>query len=940
MKKMYPQRGRRGGIVAAIVFLLIGGLALITGCEQPNNSPGQQGDDAYTIAITQPPVEQGSFTVKAGNGDNVSAGPITGVAEGTAITLTATAEQGYRFVKFTVHGAEQLSGSGLVWTFNMPSDHVTVVAVFASVELLHISVEQPEEGRIYVTVEGDDPTDEDTTAYEGDEIVLTADPAAPGFKVVFTVTKDSGGNVQTNDEYDGETFVKTVFAMPPDDVTVTAEYASVEYDIAVGLPFGGSFTVQVENGQPAFANTKAKAGQTITLEAAPNPDLDLSFTVIGAELNPGSGHTRTFTMPANNVSISAIIDWDLMYPGAKSLDTTKFQSLSDAAINGNTVKWNGTGYQPVYYAFPGDVTLADYEALLIVSRISEIAKAPGISGDTRMRFDFRKGTVAAEDILVEYSYSATPYGLQFSPANGITYPPNGEFIFGVSGDQYTELINHPDKGFNLQNNFSGDGDYLKTGYKLTFEAIVLLPKRNTVFGEDGDEYILDPALANRRAFWDNVTPVYDWLLCRGDGQANYTFPSDVVIAEYDKLLIEYTYVDATRLEGLLNHNVVFRTNTSNSATDQFATYAITESRGSASWEIPLTPAVTTGFNISRRSGTGFSSPVPTIRIKSMKLIKTSPPGPQSYTVTFTSPSTGGSFTVKAGDDTLASGASVLEETQITLDATPAQDYDFVKFVVTGAVSNEYTDDHVTFTMPAANVTITAVFRDTNMLLLRKGRLQSPLGTLNNISYNSTNDALSVEGRGSLYVSATSTTIGTVMVFTKLDGDFVMEVDLISHTGNNNAGTAAGLIATPTRPLPALAQGDPNTTDILAQFVTVSRRHNQNGQFYNFNYPTSNNRVASTSNTASSITAPSAVKPWRLKMTRTGNTISTAVTELENTFAGGDFTVPDGPLYIGLHVSEGASSGTSTAQFTNFSVNGKSIDLSQDITTIADSDWSE
>lgn len=78
----------------------------------------------------------------------------------------------------------------------------------------------------------------------------------------------------------------------------------------------------------------------------------------------------------------------------------------------------------------------------------------------------------------------------------------------------------------------------------------------------------------------------------------------------------------------------------------------------------------------------------------------------SYTVTITQPASGGSFTANGESVTFTASQGDV----ITLEATPeSSSYKFVSWTVTGASPASTTNASTTFTMPAANVTVTASF---------------------------------------------------------------------------------------------------------------------------------------------------------------------------------------------------------------------------------------
>jgi hypothetical protein len=111
---------------------MIAGLLLASGCENP------AGDDEktipaaseYSITLTQP--ENGSFTVKPGDGTPTDGNSTA--APGATVTLTATPAQGWEFEKFTVTGAAVDEYTTNPAVFTMPLENITVTAVFKAEE--------------------------------------------------------------------------------------------------------------------------------------------------------------------------------------------------------------------------------------------------------------------------------------------------------------------------------------------------------------------------------------------------------------------------------------------------------------------------------------------------------------------------------------------------------------------------------------------------------------------------------------------------------------------------------------------------------------------------------------------------------------------------------------------------------------------------------------
>lgn len=75
--------------------------------------------------------------------------------------------------------------------------------------------------------------------------------------------------------------------------------------------------------------------------------------------------------------------------------------------------------------------------------------------------------------------------------------------------------------------------------------------------------------------------------------------------------------------------------------------------------------------------------------------------PTTYTITVNQPAQGGTIS--------ASAESAAKDAEITLTATPSENYSFTAWVVKDASDNDVTVSENKFTMPESNVTVTATF---------------------------------------------------------------------------------------------------------------------------------------------------------------------------------------------------------------------------------------
>lgn len=89
----------------------------------------------------------------------------------------------------------------------------------------------------------------------------------------------------------------------------------------------------------------------------------------------------------------------------------------------------------------------------------------------------------------------------------------------------------------------------------------------------------------------------------------------------------------------------------------------------------------------------------------------------THKINFTQPSEGGSFTVKVDGSAIASGADVDEGKTVTLEATPASGFNFNAWTITGATPASATSASTTFTVGTSDVTISAEFVSSSLLVL-------------------------------------------------------------------------------------------------------------------------------------------------------------------------------------------------------------------------------
>ncbi|MBP3742052.1 MAG: InlB B-repeat-containing protein [Treponema sp.] len=127
----------------------------------------------------------------------------------------------------------------------------------------------------------------------GETVTITATPA-DGYKLASISVKNGDTEV---------TVTNSTFTMPAANVTVSATFEALP-------PNTYSVTIAgIENGSVTSDKTSATAGETVTLTITPADYYKLNSISATSNENPvslnGDGNTRTFTMPAANVSVTA-----------------------------------------------------------------------------------------------------------------------------------------------------------------------------------------------------------------------------------------------------------------------------------------------------------------------------------------------------------------------------------------------------------------------------------------------------------------------------------------------------------------------------------------------------------------------------------------------------------------------------------------------------------
>ena len=172
---------------------------------------------------------------------------------------------------------------------SFPTDGTTATYYARWQQIYTVTVTQPTEGG---TIESDKET-----AIEGETVTLNAYPAEDYELEAWSVTEtESGATVELTDN---------TFTMPAANVTVTATFTAIDYNITVTQPTGGTISVSAET---------AHVGDLITLTATPNANYEFTSWSVTYQSEEGTTvavevTNNTFTMPAADVTVSAVFTY-------------------------------------------------------------------------------------------------------------------------------------------------------------------------------------------------------------------------------------------------------------------------------------------------------------------------------------------------------------------------------------------------------------------------------------------------------------------------------------------------------------------------------------------------------------------------------------------------------------------------------------------------------
>ena len=272
--------------------------------------------ETYTVTL----ITNGG-TINSGNIESYTAG--VGATLPTDVTKASTSTTEYTFAGW--YDAET-DGNRITHIGTDATGPKTYYAYWteSALEYTLTVTSSGENGTVSVTIDGQAVT----SATAGKTVTVTATPAEEAY---FLGWLDNNGNTgldtaqQTNQSF--------TFTMPAGNVSLTAEFEWITYDITVATCVHGSVTANKQS---------ARHGETVTLTVSPESGYRLDrIHAYGGESAldvTGSENTYTFTMPVGIVSVTADFIEDTpeasegLFDGNGNLTKSWDQMITDGII--------------------------------------------------------------------------------------------------------------------------------------------------------------------------------------------------------------------------------------------------------------------------------------------------------------------------------------------------------------------------------------------------------------------------------------------------------------------------------------------------------------------------------------------------------------------------------------------------------------------------------
>lgn len=353
-----------------------------------------------------------TVTYAAGEGSGTAPSSHEKVNPNSTITLAAntfTAPTGKAFDGW--HDGTSKYDAGASYTVTASK---TMTAQWAFIDY-NVTYSAPSNGNYTIKVADGEASSATKTAHYGQTITLNATPNTGYSFTSWTVTKAGGGTV---------TVTNNQFTMPAENVTVTATFTIIDYNVTYVAPSNGNYTIKVGSGTASSASKTANYGQTITLAATPNTGYSFSsWTVTKASSGTVTVTSNQFTMPAEDVTVTAAFSANnytitLNNQSATTAGTASVTATYDASTN-LTATPAITVPTKTGYTFGGYYTEVGGSGTQIIAANGNVNANAGSGTYT----DSNKKWKYANNITLYAKWTAKTITITWDPGEGATVTP-------------------------------------------------------------------------------------------------------------------------------------------------------------------------------------------------------------------------------------------------------------------------------------------------------------------------------------------------------------------------------------------------------------------------------------------------------------------------------------------------------------------------------------
>lgn len=459
----------------------------------------------------------------------------------------------------------------------------------------------------------------------------------------------------------------------------------------------------------AFAITPVSSGYSI--KSASGYYIGRTANSNGMDTSDSEAYVNTLKYANSAVAITSSGGPVLKYNDASNQNRFRYYGSGQKAIQLYKLEDKRTAAGISWSANSASATIADGDVVTFT--------APTLSNPNNLTVsysstDLSVATISNAGVVSILDGGTTTIRAAF--AGDATYKPaTAEYILTVT-DNRTPVVSYDFETIAELNALVTSTSYTYSG-KLTNAVVSFVPTANTAIVKDATGSVM---------FYKSTQDGGHGLL---QGQT-YTGDIEVTAVKYNDLYSEITVWDAVFTgnetpvapESVTLASLVGNYDDYQNAYVQVANLTVTNvnnknitvTSGTDSYEVYFNPNGTVPCGVGDvitavGTVTKYGS-TEQIKVWDANDITVTTVAPKA--ITFTQPSAGGSFTVSVGGNTITSGTTVASGTTVTLTATPANDYTFDGWTVTGATVADASAATTTFTMGTSAVNISASFSST------------------------------------------------------------------------------------------------------------------------------------------------------------------------------------------------------------------------------------